>query len=474
MARAATAAQSSPTQQLDDAAPSLAGAGGRTLLWQLMVLSLPVLGENLLHMFVGFTDVYLAGHLPADVTKPATAAVGSIAYVMWLIGLIAGTIGTGSTAVIARAVGGRHRSLANSVCGQSIAAAALTGIVLGACAWVFAGPVARVAGLEGEARDFAIVFLRIIAVSLPFSTVMFTANACLRGAGDTLTPFISMAVVDGTNVLVSASLVNGWFGLPAVGFRGIAIGTMVAYIVGGLFQFVVLVRGNGGVRLHLHRMRPHWHTLKRILRIGLPSGADGMITWVPQFIILSLINGMDAENVAGSAHIVTIRLESLSFLGGFAIATAAATMVGQSLGMKDPVRAARSAYLSYAVGGGWMFLCGVAFVLIPARFAALLNGDPRIIDLAARCLFVAGFAQLGFAASLVFGFALRGAGETFPVMVINLACVLLLRFGGVLVAVLVLGMGLEAVWVVLSTELTIRGGLVFGRFLTGKWKTVEV
>src|ERR1041384_5597042 len=109
-----------------------------------------------------------------------------------------------------------------------------------------------------------------------------------------------------------------------MGFRGIAVGTVCAYVLGGLLQFAVLLLGRGGLRLHLHRLRPHWHTLKRILRIGLPSGLESLLAWGGNFAIVAVINRMDPTDVSGSAHIVTVRMESISFLVGFAFATASA------------------------------------------------------------------------------------------------------------------------------------------------------
>lgn len=443
------------------------------LLSQLLWLALPILVEQVLHMLVGLTDVYVAGHL-REKPAAATAAVGSVSYILWLLGLIAGAIGTGSTALVARAVGARHRSLANSVCGQTVTAAAVTGVALALAVVLAARPLAALTGLRGDAHGFALFYLRGLSLALPFMIFMFAANACLRGAGDTVTPAMSMVVVDSLNVLLSVSLARGLFGLPELGFRGIAIGTVTAYVVGGLLQFGVLLRGRGGLKLHLHRMRPHWHTLRRILRIGLPSGLENLVAWSANFVIVAIINRMDATNVAGSAHIVTIRMESISFLIGFAFATASATMVGQSLGMGDPARARRCAYLAYAMAGGLMGLMGVLFVTMPRAFAAVLTSDPAVIDLTAQCLFITGFAQLGFAAYMVFSLSLRGAGDTLKVMLINLASVLVLRLGAVLVVTLVFGLGLAAVWVVLAAELMIRGTLMFVRFVYGGWRHVKV
>jgi len=461
---------------LEYAPPPLATAAVETnwaLFGKLLLLAGPIVVEQFLSMGVGLTDVYLAGHLRRQ-PAAATAAVGSVSYILWLVGLIAGAIGTGSTALISRATGARHRSLANAVCGQTVIAAAVTGVSLALLFIGFAPQIATITGLRGEAYDFALYYVRILSLSLPFSILLFSANACLRGAGDTLTPALSMVLVDGTNMGLSFALSRGAFGLPEMGFRGIAVGTVSAYVLGGLLQLGVLLRGRGGLRLHPHRLRPHWHTLRRVLRIGLPSGLEGMLTWGANFVIVAIINRMDPSNVSGSAHIVAVRMESVSFLIGYAFATASATMVGQSLGMKDPARARRSAYLAYAAGGGVMGFMGLMFLLFPHAFAGVMAETPAVVDLSARCLRITGFAQLGFASAMVFGASLRGAGDTFTVMVINLSIVIGLRLSAVLVITLGFGMGLTAVWVVLAGELFIRGVAMFARFQQGAWRHVTV
>src|SRR6266566_2357821 len=375
------------------------------LLRQLIWLSAPVLAENVLHLFVGLTDTYLANHLPdAPQLRPAAAsAVGTISYLLWFIGLIVGVIATGSTALIARAVGARHRSLANSVCGQSVVLAIVLGCFLAVALFVGADPLVKATQLQGEATHFARSYARMLSIALPFNTLMFVDNACLRGAGDTLTPGLAMIAVDLINMFFSASLTYGWCGMPRMGFNGIALGTVIAYIAGGVIQFVVLIIGRGGIRLHWHRLRPHWHTIKRILRIGVPSGAEWVLTWIANFAMIIILNHIDPTNAMPAAHHNAVRLEAMSYLSGFAIATAAATMVGQSLGMRNPRRATRCAYLAYALGGGIMTFFGIVFILFGGLLARWMSADEHIAHLTARALFITGWIQSFFAASIVFG-----------------------------------------------------------------------
>ena len=449
------------------------------LLRVVLALALPALVEQIFNFLVGLNDTWLANNLPKeggrDIAPGATAAVGTISYLLWFIGLIVGAIGTGSTALISRAKGARHRRLGNSVCGQSVSAAFALGVALALVLYVWGVPCVRLTGLEGTAREFALSYLRMLCVSLPFLTVMFVANACLRGAGDTLTPAVSMILVNLINMGFSFGLTYGWWGLPRMGFKGIAAGTVIAYVVGGLLQFGVLISGFGGIRLHWHRLWPHWHTIKRIFRIGVPAGLEGLLTWVAQFAIVIVINKMDASNVAPAAHLNAVKIEAFSYLPGWAFATAAATLVGESLGMRAPWRARRGTYLAYALGGGIMTLCGAAFILFGQHFAAwMLPNQPQIAQLTAKCLFVTGFCQSGFAASMIFSGALRGAGDTVRVMAINLGSTILVRFVGVMIVVFYFRRGLVAVWCVLASELFLRGLMIWVRFEKGRWRELVV
>jgi putative MATE family efflux protein len=482
------AASAQPARPVESArvleyAPSRARIG--SLLGKLTLLAAPVFAEHLLHVFVGWTDTYLANHLvwtsglagdeltrARDANAAATAAVGTISYVGWFIGLLVGAIGTGSTAIIARAVGAKHRALASGVCGQSITAAVVMGVVTGAILFVYAPQVAQISQLRGEAARYALDYLRLLSLAMPFTMLMFVAGACLRGAGDTLTPAIAMIVVDVVNIVASVGLTYGLWGFPRMGFHGIATGTAIAYVAGGVLLLGALIRGRGGIRLYLHRLRPHWTTMKRLLRIGLPGGVEGVLQWAANFGVLLVVNHL--SNVVSAAHIITIRVESISYMAGFAAATAAATMVGQSLGMRDPLLARRYGYAGYLLGGSLMTLCGLSFILFGEQWARAFSADPQIVDLAGKCLFITGWIQPAFAAAMIFGASLRGAGDTLTVMLYNLASITFVRLVGVLLVTRVMGYGLPAIWAVLSFELCVRAALMYRRFVVGQWQEIRV
>ncbi len=454
----------------------------------LLILALPIMAEHLLHIGVGLTDTYLANNmvltsgLSGDALEAAraanaraAAAVGSTTYVAWFMGLMTAAVGTGSTALIARASGARDRRTARSALGQSILLGSICGLLAGLTLLFFNGPISRIFGFDDPAVEGLIArYLWYLGLGMPLIILTFIGNACLRGAGDTISPAIAMIVIDLVNIWLSFSLCYGWGPFPAMGFDGIALGTSIAYAFGAAVVLSVLLLGIGrsGLRLYIHRLGFNWNTTRRILRVGIPSGAEGLIFWGANFVVLYLVNSLG--EISAAAHNIAIRVESLSYMTGFAVATAAATMVGQSLGMKDPTRAKRCGYVAFALGGGLMGVAGLLFILANGPLARAINDDPLVAGETAHVLFIVGFAQVAFAAMMIFGGALRGAGDTTAVMIRNLGSALLVRMLGAVIAVNVLGMGLTGVWIVLSIDLLVRGVLLWGRFAGGKWTAVKV
>ena len=348
----------------------------------------------------------------------------------------------------------------------------LLGVVIGAVLIALARPVVALTQLQGDAPALALSYLRLLSLTLPFTMVMFIAGSCQRGGGDSVTPAVVMVVVDVVNMVCSFALCRGWFGLPVMGFNGIAVGTIIAYVCGGLIQLAVLFRGTGGgARLHLRRLWPHADTVRRLFRIGLPAGVEGLLQWVANFGVIAVINRADRTNVMAAAHVSVLRIEAVSYLSGMAFATAAATLVGTELGRRNPARAARAARYAYRGGGGVMFVCGLLFITLgryPAQWIA--PADERIVHLTAVCLAITGTIQAVFAAQIVFGGALRGAGDTLGVMRLNLISVVLIRCAGVTLVGWRMHGSLTAIWGVLCSDQTVRGLLIYGRFRASQWQ----
>jgi len=431
-------------------------------------LAVPSAGEQLLSMMVGIVDTFLVGHLGAT----SLAAVGlSFQWVMMAMVLF-GAVGTGGTALIARMTGGQDWQGANRVVRQTLLVAFVTGLIAMIVLEILAEPALRLMGAQGEALTLGVTYLRIVSSVYMFSAMMFVGNACLRGAGDTKTPLMVMAVVNVLNIVIAWTLINGAFGLPRMGVAGSAIGAMVGRLVGGLLVIALLLRGRSGLTLRLRGFRIDPGLIRRILNVGLPTGLEQLLF---RFGMMSFVRVVSALGMtAYAAHQVALNGESLSFMPGFGFAVAATTLVGQGLGAKDEKRAERDAYIAFYIAAGLMSLMGVCFFLFARPIVGFFTNDPEVIALGVPPLRLIGIIQPFLAATMVFAGSLRGAGETRTPMLINGISIWVLRVPLALLFTRVFSWGLTGAWIAMAIDLTLRGTLLFARFRSGKWKTIKV
>ena len=465
-------ADSLPTTLTESqAAGELGGRlAGKSLAMQVFSLSLWPFLEHLLNSLVGFTDVALAGRL----SVAATEALAATGYITWLIGMLQMAVGVGAMALIARAIGGRHKRLANAALGQSIALALTWGIGLAVMIYLSAGPIARFFQLKSEAITLCVLYIQIIAFAVPLSSVLFVGAACQRGAGDTKTPFIAMTMVNIINVAASIALVFGPEPLGGHGVVGIAWGTFIGWCIGAFIILGNLIKPGGVLRLHLHRLKPHGHTLWRIIRVGAPSLLESAGLWIGNAIVARIVGGLATQGALG-AHIIAIRIEAFSFLSAFAVGTAAATLTGQYLGLGRPDQARQAVKLCWILGAGIMTITGLLFMIIPQTLTRLLApNEPQLYELAATVLRIAGPAQLFFGTYLVLSQALRGAGDTTVAMIITYVSTYLVRLPLAYVLAVTLDLGLKGLWLGLCAELAVRGCLYIWRFMQGGWQKVHI
>lgn len=441
---------------------------GRSRVGAVMRLALPAVGEQVLNMTVGLVDTYLVGHLGAA----SIAAVSISNQVVMLAIVLFSSVATGSTALIARSVGAEDLPTANRTVNQSMLIGACIGLATTLLGVLLAPQLVRIMGAAEDALPLGATYLGIVSYTFLLSTLMFVGMACLRGAGDTMSTMRVMLLVNGVNVAVAATLIYGPLGLPKLGVAGSALGAACGRTVGALVVLRMLWRGRAGLRLNLCAMRPDPGLIRRILRIGVPTGVEQLLFRLADMSFFRVVTSLGTA--ACAAHAVAINAESLSYSPGFGFAIAATTLVGQGLGARDPKRAESDGYLAYKLGGAVMATMGLVFFLFSRQIISVFTSDPQVIALGAGPLRLVAIAQPLLASTMIFSGALRGAGDTRFPMLSNGINVFLVRFGLALLFVQGLHWGLMGAWYAMTVDMSLRGLLNFLRFRSGIWKKVQV
>lgn len=488
----------------------LAGLSMRRAIW---VLSWPILIESFLNSAVGLTDTMLAAQLSTE----ATDAIGGASYLMWFVGLIAMAVGVGATALVSRAVGASRLAVAHAATAQAILLGLLAGAVTGLILVVIAPVTAQMLSLSPAAASDFTAYLRIIALGTPALAVIAAGIAAARGAGDSLRPLWAMVIVNGVNIAASWLLSGADYSRVVMqdgvatthtlitnpspfnlGVVGLAWGTVIGEVVGAVFIVLMLTRGWTTVRLKRARLRPHWHTIRRLLKVAIPNFLETFGLWAGNFLVI-LIVGLIAQQRAAAAtglaetgvmgsHIVAVRIESFSYLPGFAMGVAAAALAGQYLGAGAPLLARRAVRRCSLAAAAIMGFAGLVFILIPRTLVGLVSSQPIHLELAPTLLLIAGFVQVPFAMSNVLRAALRGTGDSRAVMYIMWVCTYFVRLplvialsgielplpGGRTLPALYPEPSLAMLWVALCAEIVIRWAMLAARFRTGAWLRARV
>lgn len=469
--------------------------------WRLVIaLSLPVLAQQGLSFLVLLSDRFLAGHLQVEQQAAVLAAQTTAHYLAWFITCYNVLVTVGSTALVARCIGAGDHRLAVEATHQALLLAVILGLI--ATAWAFLGGVrwmVHVLNLEGAAADYAADYSLILFGLLVFQTIEVAGISCLIGAGDTRTGLFVMAGVAVINVPLAWGFSRGYWPLPNLGFVGIALGTALSHVLGGLVVIAILMRGRFGLKLTPSLFVPRFDLFYRLLRISVPAGFDSLSIVVGQFWFLSIVNKFGV--VASSAHGIALVWEALGYLSGAAFGTAAMTLVGQNLGAKRPDEAARAGWMAFALGCVVMsFMGAVFFTFAPQMFRLFCPAPDQqpIIDAGIDLLRLVAFAMPPLASAIVFTNALRGAGDTrvpvlftwvgFFVVRIPLAYWLATGrfsmeiptwFGGSSAVWEVgpfdgWGLGLYGCWLAMSADIVVRGVFFLARFVRGAWKLQKV
>lgn len=448
-------------------------------------LTLPVLLEQVLHLLVGLTDLWLTGNfLPGEAF---VAAITLMIYALGLVGNIFSFVALGSTAMTARFVGAGDRAAANRVMNQSMVLGLVWAIALMAITLPLAAHFPRLMGLHDLAAEAATRYLTIELCALPAVMIERVGIACLRGAGDMVSGLVVMAIVNAVNMACSYALCVGVGPVPELGWTGIALGTALGHVCGAAILVGLLIRGRAGFYLRLAALRPNIDLMRRILRIGVPGGIDVVLVSFCHLMYLRIV--LSLGDVAAAAHGVAIQVEALGYMPGGAFQIAAATLAGQYLGARDLVRARRSVVMACGVASAIMMLAGAAFYFAATPLASFFLGGrgTEVVPLAAQILRVVAFAMLPLAITMVLIGALRGAGDTRWPLMLNLVGVVLLRVplalflahGAVSIPLLGAtlpgaGLGVVGAWYGAVVDIVARCVMMIGRFRHDAWQHIDV
>ncbi|MGH2499002.1 MAG: MATE family efflux transporter, partial [Candidatus Limnocylindria bacterium] len=298
-------------------------------------------------------------------------------------------------------------------------------------------------------------------------TVAIIGISAMRAAGDTRTPMWLSAGASLSYIPLTFALV---FPL-GLGLLGAAYAQIAVNLVFLAVTLALLWRGRAGLRVAGGRWRLHPATMRALASISLPSVGETALFSVGLLALSGLVFRLGTD--AFAADKIVGQLEMLSFLPCVGFAAAAATLVGQSLGMGDPERARRAGWAATKMAASWTTLVGLVFAVFPAFCLGLFTSSGAVVGAGIGALIVIGLAQPVQAVIFTLGGALRGAGDTRYTLLVTTVNWFVVRFPLAVILAFPVGLGLVGVWLAIVVDMGVRAALFAHRFHSGRWQRLR-
>ena len=423
------------------------------LVWQ---LSLPAILTQITTIAMQYIDSAMVGALGAD----ASAAIGLVASSTWLFGGVTTAVSAGFSVQVAHRIGAGEDTEARTVVRHGLAAALTLAALLALLGLGICRQLPYWLGGGAEICADASAYFLTFSLMLPFSQLNSLTAGFLQCAGDMVTPSVLNAVMCGLDVVCNALLI------PHFGVLGAGMGTALACALVSLAMAWCCCVRNAQLRLRrgeTHAFRPD--ILKKAFRIGAPVAVQEIAMNGAMVASTMILAPLGAAAIAANSFAVTA--ESLCYMPGYGVGSAATTLVGRSVGAGDAAQARRYGNICTALGGALMGCTGLLMMIFCPFVFRLLTPVAEVQTLAAQALRIGLLAEPLFGVSIAAAGALRGAGDTLVPSLLNLGSIWIVRLG--LSLLLVGKLGLRGMWIAMAIELCVRGALMLWRQKTSKF-----
>ncbi|RLF80988.1 MATE family efflux transporter [Thermococci archaeon] len=350
----------------------------------ILKLAYPLIINNMVQVLYNLTDTFWLGRLGTE----ELSAPGTAWPLVWFFMSIGMGFATAGFAFVSQYIGAKDYEKANKAAGALYSLMMFFALLVALFGLLIAPFALKFMKVTPEVYPYALGYIRVIFIGIPFSFTLFAFNFLLRAVGDTKTPVkINMFTVF-LNIVLDPLLIFGWSGFPRLGVIGAAVATMFSNSVGSLIGGYMLFKEKVGIHLTLENLRPQWDFYAKIFRVGLPSSV-GFSTDAFGFVVLTRIIYIYGT-VAFATYTIGNRLTNFMFAIANGISQAMGTMVGQNVGAEKYERAkkiAEKAMLTNLI----ILTIGTAIVVVfRAQIFGFFIKDGRVLAESAK--FVRYFA----------------------------------------------------------------------------------
>ena len=434
----------------------------------ILLLAVPMVLEMALESLFAVVDVFWVARLGAN----AVATVGLTESLLSLVIAVGLGLSLSTTAMVARRIGEKDPAGAAVAGVQAIALGLAIALVIGAPCLVFAPDLLRLMGASPEIIAVGSGYARIALGGSGVLLLLFLNNAIFRGTGDAAIAMRILWACNIINLALDPCFIFGWGPFPRLGVTGAAVATLTGRSIGLGYQFYRLLRGTERIRILRRQIRINAHVLLRLARVSVTGVLQFAIAHTSWIGLVRIVSMFGAAALAG--YTIAIRIVIFAILPAWGLSNAAATLVGQNLGARQPERAEQSVWRTGIYNMLFLGSMGVLFIFFAEPLIRLFSHDPAVVPLGAACLRIVSYGNIGYAYGMVMLQAFNGAGDTVTPTFVYLFGFWLLEIPLAYWLAIPVHLRSNGVFVAIVISETAIAGVSAVLFKRGRWKRQQI
>ncbi|WP_028576484.1 MATE family efflux transporter [Desulfomicrobium escambiense] len=418
------------------------------------------------HFLIGFVDVWVAGRIGRE----TQACMGVMSQAMFFFMVVAIALANGSVAAISQSSGaGLPRRIQRFV-GLGVGLGVVTGLAILIFGLWFDERFLNLLQIPPELMPIAGYLLEVSLYLMPAYYVFTITNAFFRAQKIVTLPLYSMILVTGVNTLGDLGLGLGLWGLPELGYKGIAWATFGSVVCGTIYNVVMLHRCG----LLCAQCFAPWRwtrlALPYLIKVAWPAGLMQLV-WHSAYMVLYAITASLPEGsvVAMAGMSAGVRVEAVLFLPAMAFNFTASILVGHYLGQDRRAEAKRVGYRIMAVGVAAISVFTALLWTVVGPVTAFIAPDPEVQAEAVNYLAWNMTAQPPMLAAMILGGAFTGAGATMYQAIIFGTSAWLVRLPLAYVLGHVVLRSSDGVWMAMFASVLVQCGTMFYFYQFKDW-----
>ncbi len=296
------------------------------------------------------------------------------------------------------------------------------------------------------------------------------------GRGETKIPMWVALAGNIINIVLDYGLIFGKWGLPQLGITGAAWATVIGGASMTLLFGILIFRLRKGYKLH--KLAGFYSPVfARLLRFGVPNGFGFLMDVMSFTLFTFMIGNLDVLSLQASN--IVMSMQPVVFMAVLGLGMGLQILVSKYQGLQRPDLSVRVVKSACKLGYTYATCVGLVFFCFPQFFIGLFiaPGSPDAALIAAKAVPLVkliSFFVVGDATYLIFGEALRGAGDTRFYMRVMIGCAWGLLIPGTWLLVYKWHSSIFAVWSWLTFYAWLTALFMLLRFWRGSWKKILV